>query len=106
MSLQTLLQVREAPAGLPNAFHPQHGALCPAAQPGRSPELSGGPHRLVHAGLTLTLLPAPALGVDGAERPGPRRLPAGRRSHPLHAGRVSVLAVSNNTLVLLAVTGP
>lgn len=83
------LQVWQAPAGLQDSLYFQHGKLSPSLQHFGSPQRGGQSDGLLHTGLSLSLLPAPPLGVGCAEQPGAAGGVARRRSHPVHAVRVS-----------------
>lgn len=84
-----MFEVREAAVGLQDSVHLQHGELPSAVRQQRSPQRGGQSDGLLHAGIAVTLLPAPALGVGGAREPGVGGGHAGRRAHSVYAVRVS-----------------
>lgn len=80
-----MFEVREAAPGLQDSVHLQHGELPSALQQQGSPQRGSQPDSLLHPGLAVPVLPAPALGVGRAREPGLSGGHAGRSSHPGHA---------------------
>ncbi|KAL0190244.1 hypothetical protein M9458_012942, partial [Cirrhinus mrigala] len=77
--------VRETSVRFPHPFHLKHGAVCSATHHGRPSQHGCQQDGFLHHGVAVPLLPAPALGLGCAERPGNRRIAARSRSYPLHA---------------------
>lgn len=85
-----LLQVRETSIGFPYPFHLKHGTVRSATHHGRPSQHGCQQDGVLHHGVTVPLLPAPALGLGRTERPGNRRIAARSRSCPLYALWVSL----------------
>lgn len=85
-----LSQIREASIWLSHTFYPKYGAVCPAVQHGWLSEHGRQPDRVLHGGVTVPILPAPALGLGRAERAGYGCFSTGCCAHPLHALWVSL----------------